>query len=112
MGRTPLSLQQGISLIESVVTLGLVAGALRLAVPPLHEFAQSARLAAASDDLVGDLQLARSDALKRNRRVAMCKSADGLHCSAAGGWEQGWIVFHDPNNNARLEAGEEVIRRH
>jgi type IV fimbrial biogenesis protein FimT len=103
--------QRGLSLIESVVALGIAAGALGAALPAMQDFVQAASLSAASDELLADFQLARSEALKRNRRVALCKSADSLRCTAAGGWEQGWIVFHDENNNGRADAGEEVIRR-
>jgi type IV fimbrial biogenesis protein FimT len=30
-------------------------------------------------------------------------------CSGSGGWEQGWIIFHDANNNAALDAGEALL---
>ncbi|PKO63519.1 MAG: type IV fimbrial biogenesis protein FimT, partial [Betaproteobacteria bacterium HGW-Betaproteobacteria-17] len=36
-------------------------------------------------------------------------SATGTSCAASGGWHQGWLVFHDVNNNAVLDAGEMVI---
>ena len=39
----------------------------------------------------------------------LCKSQDGVHCVATGDWEQGWIVFHDPNNNGLCDAGESLI---
>lgn len=104
--------QRGVTLIESVVTLGIVAGALHVALPAFSDLLQNTTLAAASQDLLIDLHLARVEALKRNRRVALCKSPDGLQCTKAGGWEQGWLVFHDENNNGRLDAGEELIARH
>jgi type IV fimbrial biogenesis protein FimT len=61
--------------------------------------------------LLGDLNLARNEAIKRNGRAVICKSATGLSCSATGGWEQGWILFHDANNNVILDAGEAIIQR-
>jgi len=105
-------LQQGASLIEVVVTLAIVAGTLQMAWPGFEDMLHNAALSAASQDLLMDLHLARTEALKRNRRVALCKSDDGLHCANAGGWEQGWIVFHDENNNGKLDADEERILRH
>lgn len=100
------------SLTECVAALGVVGGALHVAVPAVHETIQASRLSAASQDLLSDLYLARSEALKRNRRAAVCKSAEGATCTREGGWEQGWIVFHDEDNDGALGAGEEVIRRH
>jgi type IV fimbrial biogenesis protein FimT len=71
----------------------------------------SNRLADHAGILLADLQLARSEAIKRNARVALCKSPDGAACRNTGGWEQGLIVFHDANNNGRREAAEEVLHR-
>ena len=112
MRHTTITGQRGLSLVESTVTLAVVAGALRLALPALDDTLQNARLSSASQDLLMDLHLARTEAIKRNRRVAMCKSADGLQCSRDGGWEQGWIVFHDENNSGTVDPGEERIARH
>jgi type IV fimbrial biogenesis protein FimT len=104
--------QRGLSLTESLVALALVAGVLRLGVPAMTDVMQTVRLVAAADEMLADLHLARMEAQKRNRRVALCKSLDGQHCTAAGGWDQGWIVFHDENNNGLLDPGEELIARH
>ena len=66
---------------------------------------------AATNALFAGLNLARSEAIKRNARAVLCKTANGVSCTASGGWEQGWILFHDLNNNAALDAGEEVLRQ-
>lgn len=100
------------SLAEVLVTLGIVGTVIGTAAPAAGDMVEAVRLSSASSDILGDLYLARMEALKRNRRVALCKSADGLQCSAAGGWEQGWIVFHDENNNGAVDPGEELISRH
>lgn len=112
MEHKPACRQRGATLTELTVGLGIVAGAAGLAAPPLHDFLQASALTAASSELLVDLHLARSEALKRNRRVAMCKSPDGLQCAAQGGWEQGWIVFQDENNNGAFDAGEEKVAAH
>ena len=39
----------------------------------------------------------------------MCKTTNGQSCVTDGGWNQGWIVFHDLNNNAELDGGESVV---
>lgn len=57
------------------------------------------------------ITFARSEAIKRNGRAVVCKSASGTSCTQSGGWEQGWIVFHDSNNNAAFEAGELLIQQ-
>jgi type IV fimbrial biogenesis protein FimT len=56
------------------------------------------------------LTLARSEAIKRNLRVALCKSADGALCTTAGDWAQGWLVFVDRDSDGTFDAGEDVLR--
>jgi type IV fimbrial biogenesis protein FimT len=112
MKRAMPSRQSGLTLIELTTATAVLALALRMAIPAMQDILQSVGLQSASSDLLSDLYLARSEALKRNRHVALCKSADGVKCAATGGWEQGWFVFHDENNNGVADAGEEILARH
>jgi len=41
----------------------------------------------------------------------MCRSSDGASCATSGGWEQGWIIFHDLNANGLPDPGETMIQR-
>lgn len=104
--------QRGASLVEGIVAVGIVGGSLHLALPALQDMTQAARLSAASQALLSDLQLARSEAVRRNRKVSACKSPDGESCGTAGGWEQGWILFQDENGNGRRDAEDEILQRH
>lgn len=99
----------GFSLTESLVIVGLCALAAAIAVPAFQSATRSMRLASITNAFVGHLHLSRAEAIKRNARVVMCKSASRAGCAASGGWEQGWIVFHDANNNGALDGGEAVL---
>jgi type IV fimbrial biogenesis protein FimT len=101
----------GFTLVELLVVLAISAILLGAAVPSFNGLVRSTKLSSAANDLFGSLLLARSEAVMRNARVAVCRSADGASCSNNGGWEQGWIVFHDANNNGWREAGELVVTR-
>jgi len=101
----------GFTLIELMVVVALVAIIQSLAAPALSGMANSMRLTAAANSLFSSLLLARSEAIKRNSRAVVCKSATGYACNITGGWEQGWIVFHDFNNNAVLDASEAILSR-
>ncbi len=101
----------GFTLIELLVVVTLVAILQSLAVPVLAGMINSMRLTTAVNSLFSSLLLARSEAIRRNSRVVVCKSVSGDACITAGGWEQGWIVFHDSNNNASLDAGEAILSR-
>lgn len=100
---------RGMTLIEVLVALSVLAILLAIGVPAFNQFVVSNRLSAYSSDMLSTLTLARSEAIKRNSRVVLCKSADGESCAGAGSWNQGWIVFADPNNNANRDAGEQAV---
>jgi type IV fimbrial biogenesis protein FimT len=102
---------RGFTLLEMLVAMVIAAVLVGVAVPSLASAINSIKLTSASNSFLGFLHLARSEAIKRNSRVALCKSSDSLTCTAAGGWAQGLIVFHDRNNNGLLDAGETVIQR-
>jgi len=90
--------------------VAIAAIVLTLGVPSFRETINNNRLTAGANELVAALHLARSEAVKRNVRVTLCKSADGATCTSSGGYEQGWIVFVDRNSNGAVNAGEEIIR--
>lgn len=102
---------RGLTLIELMVTIAIAAILAGLAAPSFRELMASNQLKSHASALLSSLLLARSEALKRNGRVVLCKSASGMACTQDGGWEQGWIIFADANNNAALDAGETVIQR-
>jgi type IV fimbrial biogenesis protein FimT len=64
-----------------------------IAVPSFRNASLGSQLSAAANNLLASVQLARSEAIKRNTAVTLCASADGATCAASGGWEQGWIIM-------------------
>jgi type IV fimbrial biogenesis protein FimT len=76
--------QRGFTLIELLVTLTVLAALLGLAAPALQQLVAAQRMRAASFELVSDLVLARSEALKRAVEVQVVP--------AAAGWDRGWTV--------------------
>ncbi|MCY7319315.1 MAG: GspH/FimT family pseudopilin [Ramlibacter sp.] len=101
----------GFSLIELLLVVAVAAVLLGLSAPSFSRLLHSTRVSDASNALLSSLFLARSEAIKRNSRVTLCKSATGTSCATAGGWEQGWIVFHDTDQDGFRDAGETIIER-
>jgi type IV fimbrial biogenesis protein FimT len=101
--------QSGVTLLELMVVLAVSAILLAIGIPSFAAISANNRLVNATNSMVASLHLARSEAIKRNSRVVLCTSATGTSCAPSGGWHQGWLVFHDSNNNAVLDAGEEVL---
>ena len=102
---------QGFTLLEMLVVLAVSAVLMMVVVPSFSSVIDSVKVTSATNVFLSGLHLARSEAIKRNSRVALCKTADGVSCAASGGWEQGWIVFHDADNNGTREGSELVIQR-
>lgn len=102
---------RGLTLIELTIVLAVLSVLLAGAAPLLTALVDSMRMRTIANDFLTSLYLTRSEAIKRNGRAAMCKSADGINCASTGGWHQGWIVFHDDDNSGTVAPGERVIHR-
>lgn len=100
--------QTGATLLELMVVLAVSAILLTVGIPGFAALVRTSNLTSATNLMVSSLHLTRSEAIKRNTRAVMCASATGTSCTD-GGWHNGWLVFHDANNNAELDAGESVI---
>ncbi len=103
----------GITFVELLVTLAVVSILLAIGVPSFNDAVLSSRLTGIANDLLASVQLARSEAVKRNVPVTLCRSSNGTSCATTGGWQQGWIVADDTTVIQRqpaLQAGYKVIR--
>lgn len=104
---------QGISLIEVMVTLSIVAILAVIATPSFTGVIQKARLQTEANSLVSDLQFARAEAIKRGQPVSLCPSSNGTTCNTVNpnAWEQGWIVFNDDNGSGLLDSASDAPLR-
>jgi type IV fimbrial biogenesis protein FimT len=84
---------QGFSLVELMVALAVAAILAGIAIPAFDSFILSNRLSSYASAFSASARVARSEAMKRNLPVTLCKSINGTSCSTSGGWEQGWIVL-------------------
>ena len=107
----------GITLIELMVVVALVAILAAMAAPNLSDLFINNRLSTAANELVAALNTARSEAMKRGAVVTMrrCGSVDPeTGCAAASGkgedWGGGWFMFVDLNRDRSRDGGEEILR--
>lgn len=104
--------QDGLTLIELLTTISIMIILLAIVGPSYHDVFLNSKLTNQANGFVSSLILARSEAIKTNSRVTVCKSANGTACQTTGvGWESGWIVFRDPNGNGSWDTGEVLIQR-
>ncbi len=98
--------------MELIVCISMLAILVGLAVPSFSGLQSDWRRDSAIRDFMGDLQLARSTALRTSRAVVMCVTTDGLVCELGANtndWRQGWIVFSDLDGNNALNNNEPLI---
>ncbi len=112
---------RGFTMVELVVTITVLAITLSLGVPQLQAIAANNRSATQTNELVGGLVFARSEATKRATPITVCRTVDPgacdgsaaqCVCSGDGDWAAGWLVFVDPATPGVVDAGETVLRVH
>lgn len=85
--------QVGFTLIELMTTVAVLAVVIGLAVPSFQTIMQNNRVVSVSEELASGMSFARTEAVRRGGRVAICPSADGATCG--GTWTNGYIVVVD-----------------
>ncbi len=100
--------QNGFTLIELMIAVGLTGLLLSMAVPALDIFVSNARQTAAVNDFVSSIHQARSTAITTNTRVTICPSSNRTNCEAVG-WNNGWIVFADTDSDRVVDNGETIV---
>ena len=107
---------KGFTLVELLVVIAVVAVLTTLAAPSFKALLQSNSMSSSVNTFMADLRYARSEAIRRGGWVVMCRSnlpeAANPTCSSGStvGWESGWIIFHDENNNGQKASAEPLLR--
>lgn len=105
---------RGFTLVELLVTLAVGGILLMIALPGYAFLVNTSRVAGVTNDLVTVFHLARSEAVKRGRRVTVCKSSNATAampaCDATAAWQQGWLVFVDGGTRGMVDAGDAILR--
>ena len=96
----------GFTLLELMVTLAVLGVLAIIAVPAFNEATLSSKLSSYASSFQASLRVARSEAIKRNATITMCRSSDGTTCAGSGTWQQGWIVFNDADADGTLNGSE------
>jgi len=106
----PLRPNAGMTLVELIISLTILAILAGMAAPSMQHFVQRQRISAASFELVAAINFARQHAVAKREYTVLCPSADGRACSGDNQWHRGWIVFRDRNRDRSVDAESEILR--
>jgi type IV fimbrial biogenesis protein FimT len=101
--------QCGVTLTEMLVVVAISAILLGIGVPGFQQVYADIRLSSRANELSAALFMARSEAIRRNLRISLCKSEDTSAtpptCDESAGWNEGWVLFVDNVHLAGNELG-------
>ncbi|WP_307583763.1 GspH/FimT family pseudopilin [Variovorax boronicumulans] len=111
--------QRGLTAIELMVTLAILAILIGIAAPSMTRFIVQWRLSNAVNAVTGSLRIARTEAIARARPVVVCQLRAGtaVECETGSGGNDlaaGWIVFAKNDRDgdfAYSESTDEVLLR-
>lgn len=105
---------RGVTLIELMVALAVLAVVVALAGPSYNSIITSSRLSGRINETNGLLMLARTEAIKARAPVTLCGTsnveADPPLCNTAS-LESGIVIFIDRDGDAVVDGGEDILKR-
>jgi len=100
----------GFTLVELMVALAVAGFLVAMAAPSFESAINGSRLSGGVNELASALQLARAEAVRRNRRATLCRSENGSTCAAANGEWSNWIVFVDTDSSGQRDGTETIVK--
>jgi len=85
----------GLSLVELMITILVLAILLAVAVPSLRTAMRRGYVSNTTNDLAGDLAYARAEAAGRHKYVSICRSTDAETCDTgtSSSYATGWLIY-------------------
>lgn len=94
----------------------LAALLMSIGLPGYRYVTTSNRMATEINSLLGDMQYARSEAVREGQYVTVCVAGNtnpgSPSCAASGTatWQNGWIIFSDVNHDGTVDSVGSVLR--
>lgn len=107
---------KGFTLIELLIAISLAVVVLSYGVPSFSSFFKNGRITTITNNLVTDINYARSEAVTRGKPVVLCRSdnptASNPSCGGTNNtWTTGWLVFVSGDGNNSFDVGNDILLR-
>lgn len=101
---------KGFTLIELMMVLIIASIILAAATPSFIDMTVRNRVITYTNDFIGTINYARSEAVRRGAPVSVCGTENGAAC-ADDAWTSGWIVFTDADVDGDIDGGTDTVLR-
>ena len=96
--------QRGFTLIELMVTMTIASVLLAMGIPAFSKLIANNRIATQTNEFVGALNMARSEAVRRSQGVSIRSTNSSVDFAS------GWKIFNDPGLTGSAPAASDVLR--
>jgi type IV fimbrial biogenesis protein FimT len=101
---------QGFTLVETAVTLSVLALMVAIGLPSMREFRARQQANATANLLVSHFASARMTAISHNVPIVVCPSDGAGTCRQDTDWGGHWLSFRDPDGNRQPDDGDDIYR--
>ncbi len=103
-------------MIELMIGIALAAIIVSMATPSFNSAMKKNKIVAETNELIADINFARSEAVKRSVPVVLCRSASPTNTTpscggTASNWSSGWLVFADTDGDNSYTAADDILIR-
>lgn len=107
--RLPWKRCTGVTLIELMIVLAIVAVLTTIATPSFSELRQAIASRSSRSALSVSVNQARISAVMHGHHVVVCPSTNLATCERSLAWHHGWLVFVDENANDEHDVNEKIL---
>lgn len=93
-----------------MMTIAIAVILLMLAVPSFQQLINNNRITTQTNNLISDLAMARSEAIKRGVRLTVCKTNSTTNCVSGAAWSEGRLVFIDGSTAGTVDGTDIILR--